>query len=55
MMMIITKWEYCLNAIYYCIWLMDIRFDNGVWRIMDRLIPPVSKYFFYEVFSKEMA
>ncbi len=51
--MIITKWEYCLNAIYYCIWLMDIRFDNGVWRIMDRLIPPVSKYFFTKSFQKK--
>lgn len=50
----INKWEYFLNAMHYCIWLMDIKFDNCVWRIMDRIFIPISKLIFTNSFQKKL-
>ena len=50
-----TKWKYSLNAIHYSIWLMDIKFDNCVWRIMDRIFIPLEKFIFTKSFQKKMS
>lgn len=49
-----NKWEYFLNAMHYCIWLMDIKFDNCVWRIMDRIFIPFEKFIFTKSFQKKL-
>lgn len=49
-----NKWEYFLNAMHYCIWLMDIKFDNCVWRIMDRIFIPFAKLIFTKSFQKKI-
>lgn len=49
----ITKWEYSLNAIHYCIWLMDIRLDNCVHKLMDKISILISKCFFTKSFQKK--
>lgn len=49
-----NKWDYFLNAMYYCIWLMDKKIDKCLWRIMDTLFIPPAKLIFTKSFQKKL-
>lgn len=43
-----------MNAMYYCIWLMDKKIDICVWRIMDTIFIPPAKLIFTKSFQKKL-
>ncbi len=40
------KFEYFLNAVYYCIWLNQRSFQDFVQKIVFTMLSPIPKYFF---------
>lgn len=40
------KFEYSLNAMLYCIWLINIQEENFAGKVVDALFSPILKYLF---------
>lgn len=47
------KFEYFLNAIHYCLWLADVRFDDFMGKIVDVMLSPIPQYLFTKKYKKK--
>lgn len=45
--------EYFLNAIHYCLWLIDRNFGNYIGNIVSILLSPIPKLFFTKEYQKK--